>query len=304
MTSGKALELSEVAERRLDAAGCAEDRLGDDGGQRADRLPVDQIEADARARVLARREGERERTTVAVGHGDRERARHRRPVPGPAARDERGGAGARRRSVERVREADDLVSPGDLLGDLERRLVGLPPGGQEEDPIQRPRQELDDAPAQRDDLGAQHRAVDVDRPVGRATDGFRDARVIVADGSAHLAGAEIEVLAAVDVRDGGALRPRDHWQREVAGKAADEKLTSLAQELVALAIAHADRSFAARRSSRRRRVASRSTSPSLTTTPYAASAWAVETLSRRTARSTRAGSPSSDSPAPPPPGGR
>jgi hypothetical protein len=66
------LELGEVAGRRLDTARGAEDRLGDDGGERANRLPIDQIEADARAGVLARGKGERERTPVAVGRRDRE----------------------------------------------------------------------------------------------------------------------------------------------------------------------------------------------------------------------------------------
>src|SRR5439155_19007481 len=55
---------------------------------------------------------------------------------------------------------------------------------------------------------------------------------------AHLAGTEVEVRVAVHVGDGRALGPRDHRQREVAGKAADEHLAGLGEQLVALAIAH------------------------------------------------------------------
>jgi hypothetical protein len=69
----------------------------------------------------------------------------------------------------------------------------------------------------------------VQRAVGRAAHGLGDARVIVADGCAHLAGAEIEILAPVDVRDGGALGPRDHRQREIAGRAADEHAAGLGE---------------------------------------------------------------------------
>ena len=98
--------------------------------------------------------------------------------------------------------------------------------------------QLDDAPAQRDDLGAQHRAVQVEGAIGGAADGLRDARMIVADGGAHLTGAEVEVGAAVHIGDGGALGPRDHRQREVAGKAPDEQPPGIGEQGVALAIAH------------------------------------------------------------------
>ena len=75
------------------------------------------------------------------------------------------------------------------------------------------------------------------------------------------------------------LRESVCFSANIAGKAADENLARLGEKRVALALRHAPCPLSARRLARTPRVASTSSRPARTTTPYALRAFPRETLS-------------------------
>ena len=86
---------------------------------------------------------------------------------------------------------------GDELGHPDGRLVRLGPGGQQQRLVQRLRQCLGQTAGQVDDGAAEHAAEQVVELGCLPRDGGDDLRVRVAEDRAHLAGGEVEDLAAV-----------------------------------------------------------------------------------------------------------
>ena len=133
---------------------------------------------------------------VAVGCGDGEVAGRGRPVALPA-RAVGGTRGCLCHAVPGPGERDDLVFAGDKLGHPDGRFVRLGAGSQQQSLLQRFRQCLGETARQVDDRAAEHAAEQVVELGRLPRDGGDDLRVRVAQDRAHLAGGEVEDLAAV-----------------------------------------------------------------------------------------------------------
>ncbi len=194
------LQRREIARRQVEHAAGAEDRLGDEGGEIACRLPVQQVEGVVQ--LLAPVDALEPRP-VGVRRRDRVGARHQRAdatAPGLVGR--RGRAAGH--AVPGLREADHLPLAGHQLGDPDRGLVGLAAGRQ-----QHRLREIRHQGGQRfgevDHGGRYHRGEQVVQPADMVAHGGDDLRVAVAEDRAHLAGGEVENPAAVGVVQEGAL---------------------------------------------------------------------------------------------------
>ena len=199
----------EVAGREVDDAAGAQDRLDQAGGEAADRLGVDQVEAEVElAAPVQVPVGVDDGGPEPVGDGQGEVARGGGPVaraPGAVG----GAGGGLGHAVPGPGERDDLVPAGDELGHPQRGLVRLGPGRQEHGLLQRRGQRLDEPPGEVEDRAAQHPAVEVVESADLLAHGRDDVRVRVAEDRAHLARGEVEQLAPVLGEHPAALGPVD-----------------------------------------------------------------------------------------------
>ena len=180
----------------------------------------------------------REGAAVGVGGRDREVPRCGWTVaaaPGAVGR----GPGSGGHPVPGLGEADHLVAASEQLCDLQRGLVGLRAGGQQQRLLQWLRCGLGQGAGQIDHRLAEHAAEQVIQPGDVLGDRVDDVGVGVAEDGAHLPRGEVENGTTFGVIDERALRSRDHRRRKRAG-VADQMPIHLAPEPV---LGHASNSL-------------------------------------------------------------
>ena len=152
--------------RQLDDAAAAEDRLGDEGGEIARALPVDEIEGVVELRLPGHAW---EARTIPVRRGDREGTGRGGAIASTAGL-VGGRRGASGHAVPGLREADHLPTAGHQFGNLDRCLISFPARGQKHDARQRrhaTRQGLGEV----DDRRAEHAGEQMIQPAAAAARG-------------------------------------------------------------------------------------------------------------------------------------
>ena len=178
---------------------------GDDGGEIVGTLAVEQVEGDGEQRRPPLVAVRPHRRAVGVGRRDCVHVRDRGAVAG-RGRGEAHAAGHVGIAVEAQMQRADAVPPGGAPGEEHRRLVGIGAGLDEERAAERRIEGLRQPRGE-----AKLRLVEIDRArVGERAEPVAHrpghARVVVADGRAHLARVEVEIGLAVGIEDLGAVR--------------------------------------------------------------------------------------------------
>jgi len=132
--------------------------------------------------------------------------------------------------MEAAGEPDDLEPAGVHLGQLERDLVGLGAGVEEDDLLEPGRQERDQALGEREHGFREHPRVQMDDLVERLADRGGDPRVVVAERRADLARGEVQHALPVFRLDPRPLGPLDDEGRKAAGIAKKEALAGVGHE--------------------------------------------------------------------------
>ena len=180
------LDLLPIALRGHDDASCRLDRLGDQARERACRLRIDHGKADIDAGHVAGITAMLDRAAIGVRGREGEGAGGERAVAF-AACDIVHRERARGHAVPSALEADRLEPAGVQLRHLQRSFVRLPAGGEEHRLRQGWRQHRSKSPRQLDNGGTEHSAEKMNGTIASLGNRFDDARMIVADGGAHLA---------------------------------------------------------------------------------------------------------------------
>jgi hypothetical protein len=213
-----ALERGEIALGQVEDAARRQDRLGDEGGERAGRLAVDEVEAvvELRLPVVVRRVAEAR--PIAVGSRNGEAAGLGRPVTF-SAMGIGGGGGRAGHAVPRLGEGHNLVAAGHQLGQPDGGLVRFRAGAEEDRARQRLGQDLRHGLGKPHDGPRQHTGEQMRQVAGRVRDRLDDLGVAVAENGAHLARGEIEDGAAFGIVDIAAPGVLDDDGRELAAVA-------------------------------------------------------------------------------------
>jgi hypothetical protein len=130
--------------------------------------------------------------------------------------------------VEASCEPGDLEPASVHLPELERDLVGLRAGVEQDDLVERWRKEGRQSLGKREDGLGEHPRVEVDNPVERLAHRLGDPRVVVSECRADLSGGEVEHPPPVRSLDPRSLGTGDEKRGEAAGVANQEALAGVA----------------------------------------------------------------------------
>ena len=196
------LQRAKVTRRKDQDAAAGQDGFGDEGGQIARALPVQQGKAVVQF-LLPGDAGEPR--MVWVWRWDRERPGRHRTIAPPSGR-VGGCSGAAGHAVPGLGKPSHLPLAGHQFGDPDRRLVRLAPGRQQHCARQAGRQ-AGEPPCQIDHWLAEHGGEQVHQPSSALPNGRGNLRMRVTQDGAHLAGGEIQHATPGLIVDERALRP-------------------------------------------------------------------------------------------------
>ena len=205
------LERGEIPLGQLDDAAAAQDRLRNEGGQIAGALPVQQVE---RVVELGPPIDAGKARAIGVRRGDGEGPDRHRPIAPPPGLVGRGRRGAGH-AMPGLREPHDLPAAGDQFRDLQRRLVRLAAGGQQQH-FRQARHQPGQSLREIDDRRAEHRGEEMIETPDAVAHGGHDLRVRMPEDRAHLAGREVQHAPPLGVVEERALGPHRHEIDEFA----------------------------------------------------------------------------------------